>query len=133
MVAVGLIKGSLTAADYEDGAASDPRIDALREAMEVTESPAFTRDYLDPAKRSIGNAVQVFFSDGSSTRRVCVEYPVGHRRRRAEGVPLLLGKFESAVRGHFPAARAAAITALFSDPARLDAMLVTDFVAQLTL
>jgi 2-methylcitrate dehydratase len=128
MVAVGLIKGSLAAGDYEDAAAADPRIDSLRFRMEVVENTAFTRDYLDPGKRSIANAVQVFFRGGATTRRVSVEYPVGHRRRRQEGVPLLHAKFESAVRGHFAEPRASSILALFSDPARLDAMPVTEFV-----
>jgi 2-methylcitrate dehydratase len=125
MVAVGLISGSLTAADYEDAAAADPRIDALRSRMAVAENPDFTRDYLDASKRSIGNSVQVFFKDGSSTKRVSVDYPVGHRRRRKEGVPLLRAKFEAAVRGHFDEARAAAIVGQFSDPASLDSMPVT--------
>ena len=122
MVAVGLIGGSLTAADYEDKAAADPRIDALRAKMVVSENAGFTRDYLDPAKRSIGNSVQVFFRDGTSTQRVAVDYPVGHRRRRKEGVPLLRAKFEAAVRGHFDEAKAAAILAQFEDAASLDAM-----------
>jgi 2-methylcitrate dehydratase len=116
MVAVGLLKGSLAASDYEDGPAQDPRIDALRALMEVAENADFTRDYMDPAKRSIGNAVTVHFSDGTSTRRVCVEYPVGHRRRRAEGDPLLARKFEAAVVGHYPAAKAGQIIALFAGP-----------------
>jgi len=127
MVAVGLIKGSLSAADYEDAAAADPRIDALRSRMEVAENPAFTADYLDPDKRSIGNSVRVFFRDGSSTRKASVEYPVGHRRRRQEGIPLLRAKFEDAVRGHFSPSRAASVVGLFSDPARLDAMTVGEF------
>jgi 2-methylcitrate dehydratase len=131
MAAVGLIKGSLAAGDYEDGAAADPRIDALRARMEVVENPGFTRDYLDPEKRSIANAVQVFFRGGSSTRRAAVDYPVGHRRRRAEGLPLLIAKFEGAVRGHFPAPRAAQVLALFSSPEALGAMSVTDFVGKL--
>jgi 2-methylcitrate dehydratase len=131
MVAVGLIKGSLDAGDYEDGASADPRIDALRARMEVTENPGFTRDYIDPAKRSIGNSVQVFFRGGDSTRRVSVDYPVGHRRRRAEGIPLLHAKFEAAVRGHFGEAGAAPIIELFSDPARLDAMPVTELMGML--
>jgi 2-methylcitrate dehydratase len=131
MVAVGLIKGSLAAGDYEDGAAADPRIDALRFRMEVAENPAFTRDYLDPGKRSIANAVQVFFRGDASTRRVCVDYPVGHRRRRQEGLPLLRAKFEAAVRGHFAGSRSDAVIGLFSDPERLDAMPVTEFVGML--
>ena len=98
MVAVALLKGDLTAADYEDAAAADPRIDGLRGCMVVTENPRFTTDYLDPAKRSIGNSVQVVFRGGQSTEKVTVEYPIGHRRRRAEGVPLLLAKFEENLR-----------------------------------
>jgi 2-methylcitrate dehydratase len=132
MVAVGLLKGSLAAADYEDAAAADPRIDALRGTMEVIENPAFTRDYLDPAKRSIGNAVQVFFRDGGSTRRVSVEYPIGHRRRRGEGASLLASKFESAVRGHFPGARADTVAALFARPEALDGMPVGEFMGLLS-
>src|SRR5262249_44897907 len=98
MVAVALLKGGLTAEDYEDAAAADPRIDWLRGRMVVTENPRFTADYLDPAKRSIGNSVQVVFRGGRATDKVTVEYPVGHRRRRAEGVPLLLAKFEENLR-----------------------------------
>jgi 2-methylcitrate dehydratase len=131
MVAVGLIKGSLAADDYEDAASADPRIDALRGRMEVAENPSFSRDYLDPAKRSIANAVQVFFRGGASTRRVSVDYPVGHRRRRIEGAPLLRAKFEGAVRGHFIAPRAAAVISLFSSPGELDAMPVRDFMGML--
>jgi 2-methylcitrate dehydratase len=131
MVAVGLIKGSLVAGDYEDAEAADPRIDALRSKMEVSENPGFTRDYLDPSKRSIGNSVQVYFRGGASTKRVSVDYPVGHRRRRKEGIPLLHAKFEAAVRGHFDEAGAPEVLGLFSDPARLDAMTVTEFMGKL--
>ena len=127
MVAVQLFKGSLTAEDYEDATARDPRLDALRGKMEVRENPDYTRDYLDPAKRSIGNAVQVFFRDGTSTPRVAVEYPVGHRFRRAEGVPLLLAKFDRAVRAHYPAAQAEAILALCADHTYLDTTPVQRF------
>jgi 2-methylcitrate dehydratase len=133
MVAVPLLRGGLTAQDYEDAAAADPRIDALRAVTEVVEHPGFTRDYLDPEKRSIGNAVQVFFRDGTATERVAVEYPVGHRRRRAEGVPLLQAKFEAAVRGRFPAARADAIIALLADADRLAATPVTAMMELLWL
>src|SRR5262249_39760683 len=93
MVAVALLKGRPAPEDYEDAAAADPRIDGLRARTVVTEDPRFTADYLDPAKRSIGNAVQVVFRGGGCTEKVTVEYPIGHRRRRAEGVPLLLAKF----------------------------------------
>jgi 2-methylcitrate dehydratase len=131
MVAVGLIKGALAADDYEDQASADPRIDALRERMQVAENPEFSRDYLDPAKRSIANAVQVFFRTGAPTRRVRVDFPVGHRRRREEGAPLLKRKFEGAVRGHFGPERADQIVALFSRPEVLDAMPVTQFMGAL--
>jgi 2-methylcitrate dehydratase PrpD len=133
MVAVPLLRGALTARDYEDAAAADPRIDALRAVTEVVEHPGFTRDYLDPEKRSIGNAVQVFFRDGTATERIAVEYPVGHRRRRAEGLPLLQAKFEAAVRGRFPAARADALIALLADAPRLEATPVTALMELLWL
>ncbi|MBV8175516.1 MAG: bifunctional 2-methylcitrate dehydratase/aconitate hydratase [Verrucomicrobia bacterium] len=124
MVAVPLIFGGLTAEDYEDEVACDPRIDGLREKMQVVERKQFTVDYLDPAKRSIGNSVQVFFKDGSQTDPVTIEYPIGHRRRRKEGVPALLGKFERNLRGRIPARNADAILTLFSDRARLEATAV---------
>ena len=131
MVAVPLIFGRLTAADYEDEVAADPRIDRMRELMEVRENPAFTKDYYDPQRRFIGNALQVFFKDGSATARVQVDFPVGHRRRRAEGEPLLVAKFETAVRAHYPAKQAARVVALFADPARLTALSVNEFMAEL--
>ncbi|NBQ55849.1 MAG: bifunctional 2-methylcitrate dehydratase/aconitate hydratase [Verrucomicrobia bacterium] len=96
MTAIGLTFGKLTAEHYGEKIAADPRIDRLREKMKVTEVPAFTRDYLDPAKRSIANAVQVFFRNGAATKRIEVEYPLGHRRRRREAEPVLLKKFRAA-------------------------------------
>ncbi len=120
MVAVPLLKGTLTAGDYEDATAADPRLDRLRERMKVIENQDFTRDYLDPDRRSIGNAVQVFFKNGTSTPRVAVEYPIGHRRRRAEGVPVLLKKFEHALRGRLPARNAEKLLALMNDSSRLE-------------
>jgi len=128
MVAVPLIFGQLTADSYGDAVAADPRIDRLRELMEVRENPAFTRDYFDPDRRGIGNAVQVFFRDGGSTGRVEVNYPIGHRRRRQEGIPVLVRKFEDAVAGRFAAERAAAIVAACSDGAALNAMPVPEFL-----
>ena len=133
MVAVPLLKGSLTAEDYEDAVAADPRVDALRTTMEVVENKDYTRDYLDPAKRSIGNAIQVFFRDGSATGRVAVEYPVGHRRRRKEGVPLLLAKFERALRGHLPVHRADELFALSANRAKFEATPVEAFMELLAL
>lgn len=115
MVAVALLKGGLTADDYEGLTAADHRLDELRAKMEVIENPDFTRDYLDPEKRSIGNSVQVFFADGSATEKVSVEYPIGHRRRRAEGIPRLLAKFETNLRGRLSQRRADAILALTAD------------------
>src|SRR5690606_15708947 len=101
MVAVPLIFGRLTAEDYEDDVAKDPRIDALREKMVVSENPRFTKDYFDPDKRYIGNAVQVFFHDGGQTERVVVDYPIGHRKRRGEGIPVLVEKFRKAINETF--------------------------------
>jgi len=133
MVAVPLIFGRLTADDYGDAVAADPRIDALRGKTVVREDPRFTRDYFDPEKRYIGNSVQVFFTDGSHTDKVSVDYPIGHRRRREEGIPELLRKFETAIRGHLPAHRAEAILEATADPARLDAMPIQDFLGLFTL
>jgi 2-methylcitrate dehydratase len=129
MVAVPLLFGRLTADDYEDEVAHDPRLDALRAKMVVTENAGFSRDYLDPAKRAIGNAVQVSFTDGSSTERVAVDYPIGHRRRRAEGIPQLEAKFESNLATLFGARQRAAIVAACADQARLEALPVAEFMA----
>ena len=98
MMAVPLLLGHLTAADYEDEVARDPRIDALRARIECVEDPQFTRDYHDPQKRSIANAVTVRLKDGRTLDEVVVEYPIGHRRRRQEGIPLLLAKFRRNLR-----------------------------------
>ncbi|MGN6513952.1 MAG: bifunctional 2-methylcitrate dehydratase/aconitate hydratase [Lysobacteraceae bacterium] len=127
MVAVPLIFGRLTAEDYTDAVAADPRIDALREKMTVRENPQFTRDYFDPDKRYIGNAVQVFFKDGSSTEKVSIDYPIGHRKRRAEGIPVLMAKCEAALRAHLPAAQVDRILELAANPARLEALPIEQF------
>lgn len=119
MTAIGLIHGRLTAEHYEDKVAADPRIDALRAKMVVAEDRGYSRDYLDPERRSIANAVQVFFNDGSGTERVEEHFPVGHRRRRAEGIPLLRRKVQDAWTAHYPADRAAALVSLFSDRGKL--------------
>jgi len=129
MVAVPLIFGRLTADHYEDEIARDPRIDALRAKMVVSENRDFSRDYLDADKRAIGNALQVFFKDGSRSARVAIDYPVGHRRRRAEGIPLLLAKFKDNLATWFGAAQIARIEAAFADQAKLEALPVDDFVA----
>jgi 2-methylcitrate dehydratase len=127
MTAIGLIFGALTADHYEEATAQDPRIDALREKMTCVEDPQYTKDYLDPEKRSIANAVQVFFKDGSSTEKVAVEYPVGHRRRRAEGMPLLVEKFQANLASRLPAGQCAAIRELCLDSERLRATSVDRF------
>ena len=128
MTAIGLLFGALTADHYEDNIAADPRIDILRAKMTAHENAQYSRDYLDPSKRSIANAVQVFFTDGTSTARIEVEYPIGHRRRRTEGIPLLVKKFESSLAGRFSSADAARILEMFRDNARLEALRVSDFV-----
>ena len=128
MTAVGLIFGGLAEHHYEDDVAADPRIDALREKMTVAENPQYSKDYLDPEKRSIANSVQVFFTDGSATDKIAVEYPLGHRRRREESVPHLWAKFRGALDGHPQAKK---IDALFSDPEKLDATAADDFAGLL--
>jgi 2-methylcitrate dehydratase len=132
MCAIPLIFGRLTAADYEDGIATDPRVDALRARMRVVENAEFTRDYYASDKRFIGNALQVRFRDGSSTARVQVEYPIGHRLRREEGIPKLEAKFEAAVRAHYPAAQAGELLALFARPLELAAMDVATLMGRLS-
>jgi 2-methylcitrate dehydratase len=129
MVAVPLVFGRLTAADYEDAVASDPRIDALRAKMEVRENPQYTRDYYDPAKRYIGNAVQVYFADGGATERREVHYPIGHRRRRAEGMPVLRAKFERSIAERLPAAQCRGLVAAFADQEQLEALSVDELMA----
>ena len=133
MVAIGLIYGTLTADHYEDEVATDPRIDALREKMIVVESPQYSKDYLDPDKRSIANALQIRFKDGSTTEKSAVEYPIGHRRRRKEGVPLLEEKFAHNLATRFPAKQVQAITELCLDGKRLEAMPVNEFMGMFVI
>jgi len=128
MTAVPLIFGRLTAADYQDEVAADPRIDALRDRMECVEDPQFTRDYLDPDKRSIANGLTVEFDDGSRLPEVVVEYPIGHRRRRQEGIPLLVEKFRRSLALRIAPKNAGKILHLAEDQARLEATAVQDFV-----
>ena len=128
MTAIGLMKGALTAADYEDDVARDPRVDGLRAKMTCVEKKSWTQDYLDPEKRSIANAVQVFFKDGAKTEQVAVEYPVGHRRRRKEGIPLLEAKFRVNLARRFAEKQRQAILELCCDQARLEALPVHEFV-----
>jgi len=128
MVAVPLIFGNLTAADYEDNVAADPRTDALRAKIHCVEDAQFTRDYHDPDKRSIANALTVEFNDGSALDEVVVEYPIGHRRRRADGIPLLEAKFRTNLARRFPAKQQQAILEVSLDQSRLEAMPVHEYV-----
>ena len=131
MVAVPLLFGRLTANDYNDEIAADPRIDALRDRMQVKENPRFTEEYFDPDKRYIGNSVQVFFSDGTSTDKVSIDYPIGHRNRRSEGIPVLIRKFEDALAEHLPAQQVRGILALTRDTARFEATPLHRFMGML--
>ena len=131
MVAVPLIFGRLTAEDYEDEVARDPRIDALRAQMQCMENERFSREYLEPDKRAIGNAVQVFFKDGTHTENVVVDYPVGHRRRRAEGIPLLEEKFERYLRGRISPRNADRILEICSEQERFESASVDGIMASL--
>jgi 2-methylcitrate dehydratase len=128
MVAVPLIFGRLTAADYEDDVASDRRIDQLRKKIVCVEDKRFTRDYHDPKKRSIANALTVEFKDGSKLKEVVCEYPIGHKRRRAEGMPVLVEKFKTNLARRFPQQQQKTILDVCMDPARLESMPVNEFV-----
>ena len=131
MVAIPLLFGRLTAADYEDQIANDPRVDVLRGKMQVKENATFTKEYYSADKRYIGNAVQVYFKDGTATQRIQVDFPIGHRKRRGEGMPVLVQKFESSVAEHFAPKQTETIKAMFADRKSLGSMAVSDFVAKL--
>lgn len=128
MVAIALLHGRLVAADYEDDVAADARIDALRAKMQCVEDAEFSRDYLDPEKRSIANALSVAFSDGTRLDEVRVDYPIGHRRRREDGIPLLVQKFRTNLARRFASKQQEAIAAASLDQARLEAMAVHEYV-----
>lgn len=128
MVAAGLLHGDLKADYYDDSFANDPRIDQLRNKMAVEEDKQFSKDYLDPEKRSIANAIQIFFKDGTKTEKVTVEYPIGHRRRREEGIPFLYKKFEENLATHYSAEKVKELTTLFHDHARLEQMPVNELM-----
>jgi 2-methylcitrate dehydratase len=128
MVAVPLIFGRLTAADYEDDVARDPRIDKLRAKIVCVEDKKFTRDYHDPKKRSIANALTVEYKDGTKLKEVVCEYPIGHKRRRAEGMPVLVEKFKTNLARRFPAQQQKAILDVCMDADKLQAMPVDQFV-----
>ncbi|CAN4273980.1 2-methylcitrate dehydratase [Methylophilaceae bacterium] len=133
MAAIGLLKGNLVALDYEDAVAADPRIDAIRAKMMCVEKAEYTKDYHDPEKRSIANAIQVFFKDGTSSDNIAVEYPIGHRRRRNEGIPELVKKFKVNLARRFDNKKQADILALCLDQAKLESTSVNDFVDMLVV
>ena len=128
MVAVPIIFGRLTAEDYEDAVAVDPRIDALRDKIACVEDKAFTKDYHDPAKRSIANALTVEFNDGKKLKEIVVEYPIGHKRRRKEGMPVLVEKFKTNLARVFAQKQAQSILDLCLEPKRLAVTPVNEFV-----
>ena len=127
-VAVALVYGDLRAEHYEEETARDPRIDRLRHCMELEEEPRYSAEYLDPEKRSIGNSLQVFFNDGTSTETVAVEYPIGHKRRRTEALPLLFEKLRRNLSGQLMEGRVEGIVQLFQDRRRLESMAVPQLV-----
>jgi len=128
MTAIGLLKGGLVAEDYEDVVANDPLIDQLRDLMVIEEDERYSKEYHEPEKRSIANAVQIFFKDGTSSEKISVEFPIGHKRRREEGIPILEEKFRNSVRGKFSANQAAKIFDSCFDTENLLAMPVDKFV-----
>ncbi len=128
MTAIGLLKGDLVAEDYEDDVASDPRIDELRSKMVIKEDERYTKEYLEEDKRSIANAIMIHFKDGSSTEKVEVEYPIGHRRRREQGMPLLIEKFKSNLSTQFSKNRTKEILSLCEDQSTLENSSVIDFM-----
>jgi 2-methylcitrate dehydratase len=125
---VPILFGRLTAGDYEDDVAKDPRVDRLRDKIVCVEDKQFTKDYHDPAKRSIANALTVEFNDGKKMGEVVVEYPIGHKRRRKEGIPHLVEKFERNLARRFPRERQKAILELCKDQKRLEQTPVNEFV-----
>lgn len=133
MVAVPMIFGRLTAADYEDEVAADARIDKLRSKMVVRENESFTKDYFDPDKRYIGNAIEVCFKDGSRTERVAIDYPIGHKQRRHEGIPTLVSKFDSSISGKLKEKQWRGLKEASNDPESMRNMSVDDFMALLVV
>ena len=128
MTAIGLLKGDLVAEDYEDDVASDPRIDELRSKMVIKEDERYTKEYLEEEKRSIANAIVIHFKDGSSTEQVEVEYPIGHRRRREQGIPLLIEKFKANLGTQFSENRTKEILSMCEDQSTLENSSVIDFM-----
>jgi len=133
MVAIPLIFGRLTAADYEDDIATNPLVDLLRQKMEVRENKSFTADYFDPSKRYIGNAIQIFFKDGSNTEYVSIDFPIGHRERRHEGIPVLKKKFQSSIQSKLCNKQWDILNKIFTDKARFNKMAVDEFMSLLVV
>ena len=133
MTAIGLLKGDLVAEDYEDNVASDPQIDQLREKMTIIEDERYTREYLEADKRSIANSLEILYTDGTSSEKVEVEYPIGHRRRRDEGIPILVDKFEKNLKTQFSEQKSKEILELCLDEEKLRATSVTQFMSMLTV
>lgn len=133
MVAIGLLKGDLVAEDYEDDVASDPNIELLRSKMEVIETPRYSEEYHDPDKRSIANAIQIIFKDGRKSDKIEIQYPVGHKRRRAEGIPLLEKKFEQNLKQYYGAKQANNIISMCQDQGNFEDVKVTTFMETLVL
>ncbi|GAK13389.1 bifunctional 2-methylcitrate dehydratase/aconitate hydratase [Geomicrobium sp. JCM 19039] len=132
ITAIGLIYGELTADHYEDDVAANPQIDALREKMYTVENEQYSKDYLDPEKRSIANAVQVIFKDGSKTEDIAIEYPLGHRRRREESIPFLESKYKDTLHTRFPQKQADELFQLFQDPS-FEKLGVHEFMEKFTI
>ena len=133
MIAIALIYGEVEAKHYQDEIASNPMIDSLREKMIISENPKFSRDYLDPSKRSIANSITLVFDDGSKSEKITVEYPVGHRNRREEGIPLLLDKFEAAIKSYYPSNQSDDILNSFLDMENLSNMSVNEMMDKLVI
>ncbi len=128
MTAIGLIFGQLTADDYEDKRAANPHIDSLRSKMIVHEDKQYTTDYLDPEKRSIANALQIFFKDGNKSDKMVIEYPLGHRRRRTEGIPVLKEKFAKNLSSHFSDEQTKQIVSVCNNIEQLESMPINKFI-----
>jgi len=133
MIAIALIYGNVEAEHYQDKIASNPMIDSLREKMTISENPKFSSDYLNPNKRSIANSITLIFDDGSKSDKITVEYPIGHRNRRKEGIPLLLNKFEFAIKSYYPNKQSDAILNCFLDREKLTSMSVNEMMDKLII
>jgi 2-methylcitrate dehydratase len=133
MAAIPLLFGRLTAADYEDDIAANPIIDELRAKMKVREKKSFTADYFNPNKRYIGNAIQIFFKDGSKTECVSIDFPIGHRERRQEGIPVLKKKFQSSIQHKLRDKQWTTLNEVFIDKERFEKMPVDEFMSLLVV